>query len=82
MDSAAVSQPGRNEVDARVAQLTRDLADAIDEQTATSEVLAAIGRSGSELEPVFEHVGWFSDKNPGSVCRAEVEVAAPLSPPS
>jgi len=40
------------------------------------------GRYVLELEPVFEHVGWFSDKNPGSVCRAEVEVVAPSAPAS
>ena len=56
MDSAAVSQSDRKDLGARVAQLTRDLADAIEERTATSEVLGAIGRSASELEPVFETV--------------------------
>ncbi len=38
---------------------------------------AAPGRYVLELEPVFEHVGWFSEKSPASVCRAEVEVEAP-----
>jgi signal transduction histidine kinase/DNA-binding response OmpR family regulator len=67
VDSAAVSQSGPKEVDARVAQLTRELAEAIDEQTATSEVLGAIGRSASELEPVFETVV----RHAVSLCRAD-----------
>jgi GAF domain-containing protein len=56
VDSAAVSQSDRRELDALVARLTRSLADAIDQQTATSEVLRAIGRSASELQSVFETV--------------------------
>jgi hypothetical protein len=32
------------------------------------------GRYVLELDPVFEHVGWFSDKNGGSIFRREVEV--------
>ena len=67
MDSAAVSQPDRKELDARVAQLTRDLADAIAERTATSEVLGAIGRSVPELGPVFETVV----RHAVSLCRAD-----------
>ena len=39
-----------------VDRLRADLADAIEQQTVTSEVLQAIGRSASELQPVFETV--------------------------
>jgi signal transduction histidine kinase/DNA-binding response OmpR family regulator len=56
VDPAAPSSSDRTQLDARVAQLTRDLADAIEQQAATSQVLRAIGHSASELEPVFETV--------------------------
>ena len=55
MDPAVASRPDPRDDD-RVAQLTRDLADAVEQRTATSEVLATIGRSAFELEPVFETV--------------------------
>ena len=42
--------------DQRIEQLERDLAEAIERQAATSQVLEAIGRGASELEPVFETV--------------------------
>jgi signal transduction histidine kinase/CheY-like chemotaxis protein len=47
--------------------LTRDLADAIDQQRATSEVLRAIGRSDFRLERVFETVV----RHAASLCRAD-----------
>jgi signal transduction histidine kinase/CheY-like chemotaxis protein len=56
MDPAALSQSSRTEVEALVARLTADLADATEQQTVTSDVLQAIGRSASELQPVFETV--------------------------
>ena len=40
----------------RIEQLERDLAEARERQTAADEVLEVIGRSGFELEPVFETV--------------------------
>ena len=40
----------------RIAQLTRDLAEANEQQAATSQVLEVIGRSDFRLEPVFETV--------------------------
>ncbi len=33
-----------------------------------------------ELDPIFEHVAWFSTRNGGTTCRAEVEVEAPPLP--
>ena len=42
--------------DARVGQLTRDLADATERQEATNQVLEIIGRSEFELQAVFETV--------------------------
>ena len=41
---------------------------------------AAPGRYVLALDPVFERVAWFSDKNGGKVFRAEVEVVAPHPP--
>ena len=43
-------------VDQRIEQLERDLAEAIERQAATSQVLEAIGRSEAELDSVFETV--------------------------
>ena len=56
MDPAAITQSSRTEVEAVVDRLTADLADAIERQTVTSEVLQAIGGSASEVQPVFETV--------------------------
>jgi len=43
-------------VDQRIEQLERDLAEAIERQAATSQVLEAIGHSEAELDSVFETV--------------------------
>ncbi len=42
--------------DPRVERLTQDLAEAIEQQAAASQVLAVIGRAASELGPVFETI--------------------------
>ena len=78
MDSRAVSQPDRSELDALVARLTRSLAEAIEQQAATSEVLEAIGRSAFELEPVFEtvvrHAVQLCGADAGMVCELDGDV--------
>jgi signal transduction histidine kinase/CheY-like chemotaxis protein len=56
MDPLAISKLDRSDVEATVGRLSRDLADAIERESATSEVLQAIGRSAGALEPVFEAV--------------------------
>jgi signal transduction histidine kinase/CheY-like chemotaxis protein len=56
MDPAVAAQPDAPVPDARIERLARDLADAIEQQAATSQVLETIGRSVSALEPVFETV--------------------------
>jgi signal transduction histidine kinase/CheY-like chemotaxis protein len=52
---AADQEPG-GPVDPGVEQITRDLAEAIEQQAATSEILDVIGRGQLELQPVFETV--------------------------
>jgi signal transduction histidine kinase/CheY-like chemotaxis protein len=56
LDPAVAAQPDATPPDERVDRLTRDLADALEQQSATSQVLETIGRSAFELRPVFETV--------------------------
>jgi signal transduction histidine kinase len=53
-----MTSPPRSEVSPTVdlEELSRDRLELLELQTATSEVLEAIGRSGFELEPIFETV--------------------------
>src|SRR3954463_16088765 len=44
------------ELEDRIAELERDLAEAIERQSATGQVLEVLGRCAFELEPVFETV--------------------------
>src|SRR4051812_47380503 len=56
MDPASAPEQDTSTPEARAARLARDLADATEQNAATSEVLQTIGRSAFELEPVFETV--------------------------
>ena len=63
---SAQSEPVLKSAD-RVAQLTRELAEAKEQQAATSQVLEVIGRSDFRLEPVFETVV----RHAVRLCRAD-----------
>ena len=54
-------------MEARLAETSRLLAEAVEEQAATSQILAVIGRSDHELEPVFQTVL----DNAIRLCRAD-----------
>jgi signal transduction histidine kinase/CheY-like chemotaxis protein len=56
MDPAVSAQANPTTPDTRVDRLAADLANAVEQQKATSQVLEAIGRSDFELAPVFETV--------------------------
>ena len=56
MDPAARDQPNSPPGDERVDRLSKALAYAAEQQSATSEVLETIGRSALGLKPVFETV--------------------------
>src|SRR5438132_12850591 len=51
---------------ARVRELEKGLAEALDQQTATSEILRVISRTQTDLEPVFDTIV----RNAGRVCDA------------
>jgi signal transduction histidine kinase/DNA-binding response OmpR family regulator len=55
MDPAS-TQANRTAPDGRLDRLSADLAEAVEQQKATSQVLETIGRSEFELQPVFETV--------------------------
>jgi signal transduction histidine kinase/CheY-like chemotaxis protein len=51
-----VSKSVPSELETTIERLSRELAEAVERESATSEVLQAIGRSAGRLEPVFETV--------------------------
>ena len=53
--------------DGRVDELRRELSELVEQQTATNEVIQAIGRSGFELQPIFETVADHAMR----LCRAD-----------
>jgi signal transduction histidine kinase len=67
-----VTTPSRSEASpaAELERLAQDRSELLELQTATSEVLEAIGRPGNELEPIFETVVRHSMR----LCRADTGI--------
>ena len=63
MTGSAESRPRSSPIE----DLSNELAQLVDQQTATSEVLLAVGRSDFELQPIFETVLEHAIR----LCRAE-----------
>ena len=59
--------PARAASDGRLDELNRELSGLVEQQTATNEVIQAIGRSGFELQPIFETVADHAMR----LCRAD-----------
>jgi signal transduction histidine kinase len=57
----------RASTEARLHELSRELSELVEQQTATNEVIQAIGRSGFELQPIFETVVHHAMR----ICRAD-----------
>ena len=57
-------------LEAKVAQLTSKLDEARERQSATAEILSAIGRSNFELQPILQSVV----DTASQLCRADVSV--------
>ena len=78
MDPPAAAEPDTSTPEARAARLERDVADAMEQQAATSEVLQTIGRSAFGLEPVFEtvvrHAVRLCDADAGLMYRLDGDV--------
>src|SRR3954447_7595104 len=78
MDPVVAAQPDPPPADDRAARLEEDLAAAIEQQRATSDVLEAIGRATFELAPVFEtvlrHAVHLCDADAGQVWELDGDV--------
>jgi signal transduction histidine kinase/DNA-binding response OmpR family regulator len=78
MDSVSAQPAAGSPPAERLATLSRDLAEAAEQQMATSQVLEVIGRSAFELQPVFEtvlrHAVRLCGADAGQIYQAEGEL--------